>query len=135
MNEIATQDDLTPQKIFEQKIRERIIGDMGDLMPDEMVRGAIEVAIGDILYRDTNKGGYKSKPFIVEAVNDKVSEFLRVEVDKQLREREGEMVKLIEGAIRDSIPSILAAIIATILQQQTYNMEDKVRSMLNGQGY
>ena len=44
--------ELTPSQNFEQKIKEKLTKDIGDLMPDELLVSLIERSIEDCFFKD-----------------------------------------------------------------------------------
>ena len=81
---------LTPMQSFQEKVKNRLVSDIGDLIPDEALIEMVKVAMEEAFFKDrettTGNGYHKStetKPSIFIEI---VTELMQPRFDKVLRE-------------------------------------------------
>ncbi len=131
--DVATQEDNSPEAIFRAKIKDRIRSDVGNLMPDEMLSSLISDAIRAELYRDTrpaNQSWGQPQPWVRGEVERVLSAKMKEILDEELSSREDEVREMIVAKIKDCIPAILGEVVMALVKSQIFQLEQRVGDAL-----
>ena len=134
MTEVTTKADNSPEALFRAKITERIRSDIGELMPDEMLRSVVTDAINAELYRDTRPSSQswgKPQPWVQIAVEKAISKSLSEFVQKELEERDDELRQMFAEHLKDALPQLLSHLLIEAMKANNFNMADAVGRALN----
>lgn len=132
MNALTTEADNTPAKLFQAKVAERIRSDLGDLMPDEMIRQLVEDSIRAELYRNTNTRAYgEPQPWIKDEVRKACGEKIRQFAQEALEGHEGEIQALVKETIKDHVPDFLAGMMVGAIKGTANTIEFSLQNQMS----
>ena len=125
MDDLVT---MTPTEAFREKLSARIRADIGDLMPDEMIRKLVADAINAELYRDTppNERWGKPVPWIQKQVSEMVSAKLAEAIQSELAKAENDVASHLKAEISRVIPNMLGDLLLTMLRGQGFAIQNAI---------
>ncbi|WP_104019081.1 hypothetical protein [Roseovarius nitratireducens] len=127
----ATEADNDPMRQFRDRITAKIRGDIGNLMPDEMLQKLVSDAINAELYRDTNTRHFGGpKPWLQEHVREVMGGKVKEAIQKELDRREKEMRTMIAEEIRTRIPEMISEVLVSMLRGHTSGLEIAIQNMI-----
>lgn len=136
----ATEKDNAPMNVFRDKISERIRNDIGDLMPDDMLRQLVEDAVKAEMYRNTNNSAYGEpltwvRKVVDEAVRARLNEILQ----ETLSNKGDELEELVKKTIAEQAPAMLAKLVLEMATGYSggvgHVIADHIRSTQNLSSY
>lgn len=124
-------DEITVKETFEERLKERIKGDIGDLIPDELLSSMVSNSINDILVkpRETKNsygGVIDSKPGLLE----EITRDLLTEQIKEYIIKNEELNKLISDAIESKINDAVCHLGTSIMDQCIGSIKHNVDFMI-----
>jgi hypothetical protein len=131
--------ELQSKQAFEDAIKERLRGSIGDLMPDEVLTGLIEKAIQEMFFtRRIQKRQYGGEDHFPSWFEEQVGELLKSRIATLLTDYFGKHEETLVAAVRDEImrraPEMLASFLINTLANKAhsigFNMEQSIRSTL-----
>jgi hypothetical protein len=137
--------EITPAQAFEEKIKDRLKRDLGDLIPDEMLTKLIEKAIASIFFepvvsRSTYGNVIDSKPSwfqteVERLLKARVQEFLNT----YMKEHEAEIKEKFSRILETKGPELVANFFIGILMGQqsmmVQNLQNAFQTLLQNKIY
>lgn len=129
--------ELTVQQQFEDKIKDKLRKDMGDLMPDEVLSKLVEKATNDIFFnRERERDTYgrehgREESWFDKEVKEKLQKSVNEAVQKIVKEQEEEIKKVITKAFTDDMPKMVSSLLIGILQNQGYQLSNLVQQYIS----
>lgn len=123
---------LTPQQTFEKTIEDRLRKDMGELIPDEVLKEIVEKAMNKFFFEgektDSRYGTRIDPPWIVNVVKPLVEQQAREEVSKWCKENSEEIQKILEEVVGNNMGDLIRngfnSITESIFNNFRYNLEN-----------
>ncbi|MCP4988719.1 MAG: hypothetical protein GY928_22520 [Colwellia sp.] len=128
--ELATEADNDPIEQFRKKIADRIRGDIGDLMPDEMLQKIVKETIKKELDRPVTKN-HQNLSWIQKQISETIEANLQITVKKELQLQDKIVAKAVGEAVKNAIPEAMTMIILSMIKGQTYQIEQTVANIIN----
>lgn len=129
--------ELTPQQSFEEKIRDRMRDDIGDLVPDEVLADLMQKAIQEMFFtrRSTSSYGNKTElPSWFEAETEKLLSIkARETLHAYMEENKDEIESAIRDFIQDGIGQIFSDVLRTSLESAGGNIGFNISNIFNDQ--
>ena len=125
--------DITAQNnsSFQDKLCERLRADIGDLLPDEVLRKLVEESIQKIFFtKQQGRYGQLENSWFEKEVESLMQPLLRSKIDAYMRENEDVLVKQLADTIAETAPTIMASYIVATLQGQGYNAANTFQNMI-----
>lgn len=111
-NDIASR--LSPQERFEQKVRDKLITDIGDLIPDDVLKVMVEKAMEKAFFEDqiVTPGSYSKneirKPAaFVAIVKELMNERMKTAISDWVADNQTAIVEIFEKTIKDGIAATM----------------------------
>ena len=126
---VSTGEEPTPVEQFREKVADRIRGDIGSLMPDEMLQQIVKETIEVELNRPVNPGtGYhrEQTPWIRKEILSVLKPSIEKVVAAEITRAEKDIEKMVKEEIKELIPGMFANILMTMLKGQSYGLENAV---------
>jgi len=116
--------ELTPQETFEQKIRERVRADIGELLPDEALKALIVKAIEKIFFeRPLERFGTPTQYSWFETeVKNMLRERIREAVQAHFKENGERIAANCASVIQAEAPKIMGEVIVGLITGSIQNM-------------
>ena len=140
-----TTKELTPQQTFEEKIKDRIRADIGDLIPDEMLREMVKRSLEDFFFKDTEHqktyGGIEKRPgWFHNFLKGRLERRLDKMIYRHIVNNGQQMIALIEADfIKEAPRIIMAAFVKNLMEAPvSYGMnalmdfENRIRNARSG---
>lgn len=132
--------ELTPQQQFEEKLKDRIRRDIGELMPDEalstMVQACVDKVFNEVVEIKDYYGkvtGYK-KNWLQEEILKLLTPRMNELIKEHLEKNKEAISKAVSDEISSSGPRILSDYLISVLtmnmQQQRWSIEANLESRL-----
>lgn len=127
---------LTPQQTFQENIRNRLLEDIGTLIPPDALAELVEKAIHDMFFeKRTRQLGYRSSETVLSWFEEEIGKRLKADIEKHCREWLEENHETVEqqltAAIHATWPHLLGAafvgILTNRLSQSTFDIEEALR--------
>lgn len=130
---LPTAEAQTPVDQFCAKVADRIRGDIGDLMPDEMLQQIVTETIKAELERPINPKGSMtgSGPWIRHEIMKAIEPRMTAEISRQIEKQEKQIGRMVSEELAKIIPDMLAQIIMSVVKGQGFAIQDAVLSMMN----
>lgn len=141
-----TSTELTPQQKFEEKVKAKLKENIGDLMPEDVLKAMIEKAMLEMFFTkkiETKQSGWQThnieKPsWFEEEVSTLLKETIRGYV-KEAVEGEKETLKkiaveLVTEKLPDFIVNNLIQIVQAVTLNQSYTAANDIRQNLANKG-
>lgn len=135
---------LTPMQSFEQKIKDKLTKDIGDLIPDEALVNLIEKATESVFFEDQkiiNGTGYSISTTYKDSVfKEIVKELLAERMDTAIRswlndnrdEMTTKLTSFIETSAQEQIQQALFGTISMHFESMKFGITNDLTNKLNG---
>ena len=126
-------DPESPIGKFREKVADRIRGDIGDLMPDEMLQQIVKDTIQVELNRPTKIGsGYNATqaPWIRTEILNVIKPRLDAAVKAEIEAHQDAIKQMVKDEIKELIPGMFAEMMMAIVKGQSYSIEAIVQNFL-----
>lgn len=111
-NDIASR--LSPQERFEQKVRDKLITDIGDLIPDDVLKAMVEKAMHKAFFEDliVTPGGYREQErrkhaAFVDIVKELMNERMKEAIKDWIADNQAEVVAMFDKVVKDGITTTM----------------------------
>lgn len=103
--------DLTPQQKFEERIKAKLVDDIGQLLPDDVLSAMVEAAMKEAFFKPrkiVDNSGYHQRivdgdPWLVEVLRDLVGEQVKHEVKAFAEANREEITRQLDMIIKDGL--------------------------------
>lgn len=125
---------LTPQQLFESKIKDRIRESIGDLLPDEVLAEMMKKAMQEMFFTRKEDQPDRYSPKVIkpswfeDAVHSSLKSHVEDHLKRWLAENGAELTKVIQEYLVQNSPQIIAAFFVGVLQNQTWSVSSNVLS-------
>ncbi len=130
MTDNAVAKPMTATEQFREKIFDRIRSDIGDLMPDEMLREIVKQCIHDELNKPVGGIGGGS-PWIKHIIKEQISGRVRQTAIDIVSAEESKIHAAMVENLKEQMPEMMATLLLTILKGQANSLEFAVQEILN----
>ena len=121
---------LTPQEEFRRKMVDRIRADIGDLLPDAMLRDIISESIRDMFQQKAvdQWGNRKSRSWLEETLRDLIWKSVQTQIQIHMKENAEELNRQIKAVFEQSVAELLMRGISQTFHNEFYNLQTAVES-------
>ena len=107
---------LTPLQTFEGQIKDRLLQDIGSLMPDDVLAEMVKRAIDDAFFQKRDQYVPRSfgapdkvekEPLFVETIRELIKKQVRQEIEEWLDRNHNEVAKLIQDEVSQGVPQLI----------------------------
>ncbi len=134
--------EIEPMKDFQEKLSERIRGDIGNLIPDAVLSKIVQQSLEDAFTKEriTKQSKYPynetiEAPWIVEFLQDIMKETMKEEVQKWVKENQNFIKKFISEEIFKEPEKIILNVITNLFMTRDmdiqYKIEQNIRNNLS----
>ena len=127
---------LTPQQTFQENIRNKLLEDIGSLIPPDALAELVEKAIHDLFFeKRTRQLGYRSEETVVSWFEEEIAKQLKADISKHCYDWleknheavEEKLVKAIEATWPHLLGAAFVGILTNRLSQSTFDIEEALR--------
>ena len=138
--------NLTPMQSFEEKVKERLTKDIGDLIPDEALVAMIERATEDCFFKDKKKQsghGYNSqtvyensvfKTVVKELLAERMDNAIRGWIDANQELMAKELKTFIESSVEDAVMKGIVSMFQAPFEVMKLHMHREITDKFNKHG-
>lgn len=124
---------------FEDKIKERLKKDIGDLIPDEALKTMVDKAIQDIFFKETvETSGYhstKTPSWFHQEVDKLLHEKIKESMKSYVNDNKKELNKIIAEITVSTLPTISASVVTGLMtgnmQSLGWDIKRNIASMIS----
>jgi len=128
--------DIVEQKSFQERMKDRIRADIGDLITDEELTKLIQDGVEDVFLSPiVEKRGWDhiEKPSLLHGlIKELLTEQVRSAVDIYLKDHNKEAMAVISEVVTFGMGKALMAAIRNTFEQDLLNLECNIRNKLQG---
>lgn len=140
-----TENALTPQQNFEEKIKARMRENIGDLMPDQILAEMVRKAMKEMFFtrREKKDSGYYSRievlpswfeDEVVNELKDKVLTEVKTAVDEKRDEIKKAAIELITTNLGTMVAKTICDVITGVPQTISMNIQQEIYNNLRSKG-
>jgi len=141
-----TENALTPQQSFEEKVKSRLKENIGDLMPDEVLQDMVKKAMQEMFFtrREKKQEGWSGRTEVFPSwfedevsrlLKDRVLEEIKIGIENKREEIRKAASELITEKLPEFITSQLLNIVTGITQLGSWQATDALRNDLRNRGF
>ena len=124
--------EVDPIQQFRANVVSKIKDDIGDLMPEELMRQIVRDSIEKELYEPVSKQyGYGTQPWIERKIGEFISDEVRAIVSEEIRSKEKEVRKSIKSAVADAIPGMISHLLVELMKGNSYAIQTSIADAMN----
>ena len=139
MTELTKPTEETAQQRFEQKVRDRLREDIGELLPDDVLAELAAKAMHTMFFEKRVKPdphGYRHRDTVQpswfeEYVERRMRERLRVFVGEWMRDNEQQLRETFALTMRAVMPELVAAAVFAPVDTAIRNSEDNLKTQIS----
>lgn len=133
--------EVTLQQEFEDRIKDRLRQDIGNLMPDEKLEQLCQKALEEIFFqtrRDKEKGNsyHSSTQLNPSWFEDRVDTLLRERMHKcisdLIKQKEAEIEEIIQATFAAAMPALVSALVIKGFTSDWGSLEYKLKDIIGG---
>ena len=141
-----TQTALTPQQSFEEKVKDRLRENIGDLMPDEVLAEMVKKAMDEMFFtrREKRTNDYYGRTEVFpswfeEEVSGVLKQRVLDEVKVAVEAKREELHEIASKLIIEQLPNLVVAVLVGFVEQiasgRTYAVQSQILDMLRSKGF
>lgn len=137
--------ELTPQQSFEEKVKDRLRENIGDLMPDEILQDMVKKAMQEMFFtrRDKKGDGWGARTEVFpswfeDEVSTRLKERVLEEAKMAIEAKRPELQEIISKLISEKMPEIILngiiGVISQVSVNSNYTIRDEIIGMMRSRG-
>jgi hypothetical protein len=134
MTTTAVSTELTPQQQFEEKIKEKLRIDVGNLLPDSVLADMVSKAVNNMFFTKVhNSNGYHTREepsWFEKAVAKELEQKLSLTIEKYMKDNETVIQEAVVASIKEKAPEFMAAFFVKVISNQAYSMGPSLASVV-----
>lgn len=123
--------ELAPQELFQDKLCQRLRADIGDLLPDEALKKLVDETIQRTFFtRGSGQYGRTEDSWFEKEVKSLMKPLLEAQIQEYMKVSQQKIIKQCVDTMTEQAPLIIGGWFATVLNNQTYNMEESISNVI-----
>lgn len=134
-----TSTSVTPLQNFEDNIKQRLIKDIGALIPDEALQALVEKAIGEVFFKDkVEKGQYYNSADIITpsgfkvVVKELMAERVQAAIEAYIAANEDKVLEVLKAALNESAETVVLRSLSQLFTAPLADFQMKMNHQLIG---
>lgn len=132
---MSTEQALTPQQRFEEKLTDKLREDIGALLPDDVLANLVEKSMHEMFFKrgsEKEHSGWNAKTietpsWFERQVKELLEPRINAEIEALFDEQRAAITQMAVKAITDAAPGMLAAALFGYVQTKTQDVERNVQ--------
>lgn len=131
--------ELTPQQTFEQKISDRIRADIGELMPDEVLKGIVGRAMEKAFFAETvtsDRYGHRETkpPLVAEIIKELLETKVRKATLEYLHENDEKVQEMLDERLSKGLVSAVVQSFDWVFKDALVSLQDDISNRIRHGG-
>lgn len=131
-------DVVVSKQTFQDRMKERIRSNIGELMTDEELSKIVETSVKAVFFESTEyQDGYHTRtrpPFIYDLVKELLEDTVRIQVSLYITEHEVECMEVVKKVVSDGVGQALLGAITNIFQNNMHILQNNITESLQNMG-